>query len=132
MTYQEKIYILSGSVYDYDDYCDILLDYFDYDEPNDFDDGYGFDGPVEYGIGCGLQGPDGYGGEVNSFRTRFCDPFAGVVYASGPDGTGDGDQTPSSGPDSPGDSGKETGSHRTGFGDPFAGVVLRIWTGWHR
>ena len=35
MTYQEKIDILSGLVYDYDDYCDSCPDYFDYDEPND-------------------------------------------------------------------------------------------------
>ena len=32
MTYQKKIYILSGLVYDYE-YCDSRQDYFDYDEP---------------------------------------------------------------------------------------------------
>ena len=52
MTYQEKIDIIRGSVYDYDDYCDSCPDYFDYDEPNDFDDGYGFVGPVEYKMCC--------------------------------------------------------------------------------
>ena len=66
MTYQEKIDILSGSVYDYDDYCDSCPDYFDYDELNDFDDVYGFVGPVEYGMSCGLHGQDGSGEEDNS------------------------------------------------------------------
>ena len=62
MTYQEKIYILSGSVYNYDDYCDSCTDYFDNDEPNyfdeqgDFDDVYGFVALVEYGMSCGLHG----------------------------------------------------------------------------
>ena len=50
MTYQEKIEILSGTMYDYDDYCDNLPDYFDYDEPYDWEELHGFDGPVEYGM----------------------------------------------------------------------------------
>ena len=124
MTYQEKIGILSGSVYDYDDYCD--PDYFDYYKPNDFDDGYGFVGPVECRMCCGLHGLDGSGGsggEDNSYWTGFGDPIAGVVCASGPDGTGDGDRPPSSGPNSPGDPGEETDLHRTGFGDPVNALV---------
>ena len=35
-------------MYDYDDYCDNLPDYFDYDEPYDWEELHGFDGPVEY------------------------------------------------------------------------------------
>ena len=50
MTYQEKIEILSGTMYDYDDYCDKLPDYFYYDEPYDWEELHGFDGPVEYGM----------------------------------------------------------------------------------
>ena len=30
--------ILSGSLYDYDDYCDDIPEYFDYDKPDEFDD----------------------------------------------------------------------------------------------
>ena len=52
MTYQEKIEILSGTMYDYDDYCDSCPDYCDYDEPGDWDDDYGFVGLVE----CDMRG----------------------------------------------------------------------------
>ena len=83
MTYQEKIYIMSGSVYDYDDYCDSCPDYFDHDEPNDFDDVHGFVGPVENGMCCGLHGPDGSGGEDNSYRIGFGDPTATVGWGGG-------------------------------------------------
>ena len=94
MTYQEKIDILSGSVYDYDDYYDNCPDYFDNDDPGDFDDVYGFVEPVEYGMWDGLHGPDGPGGEDNSYQTGSGDPIAGVVSTSGPDGTGDGTDRP--------------------------------------
>ena len=36
MTYQEKIEVLNGTIYDYDAVCDNLPDYFDYDEPYDY------------------------------------------------------------------------------------------------
>ena len=47
MTYQEKIEALSGTIYDYDDVCDNLPDYFDYDDPYDCEELCGFDGSVE-------------------------------------------------------------------------------------
>ena len=49
MTFQERCDTLSGSVYNYDDYCDNSPDYFDYYEPGDFDgypDVYRFIGPM--------------------------------------------------------------------------------------
>ena len=82
MTYQEKIDILSGSVYDYDDYCDNCPIYFDYEYPGYFDDGHGFVEPVEYGMWDGIHGLDGPGGEDNSYRTGSGDPIAGVVCTS--------------------------------------------------
>ena len=107
MTYQEKIDILSGLMHDYDDYCDSRPDYFDYDEPSDFYVGYGFVGPVDDGMCYGPNGPEGTGDDnrlpsleqdspgypgdkTDLYRTGFGDPFAGIVFASGPDGNGDG------------------------------------------
>ena len=51
MMFQEKYTALSGSVYDYDDYCDDRPDYFDYDEPGDFD---------SYPNECGFIEPNEY------------------------------------------------------------------------
>ena len=45
MTYQQNIEALSGTMHDYDAVCDNLLDYFDYDDPNDCEELNGFDGP---------------------------------------------------------------------------------------
>ena len=38
ITYQEKIEALSGTMYDYDDVFDNIPDYFDYDEPDDWEE----------------------------------------------------------------------------------------------
>ena len=64
MTYQEKIEILSGTMYDHDDYCDNLPNYFDYDEPYDWEELHGFDGPVEYGMCSDPCKSDVSGGET--------------------------------------------------------------------
>ena len=69
MTCQEKIEILSGSVYDYDDYFDNCPDYFDYDDPGDFDDAYVFVEPVEYGKWDNFHGPSDPGKEDDWDRT---------------------------------------------------------------
>ena len=53
MTYQEKIEALSGTMYDYDDVCDNLPEYFDCNKPDDWEELSGFDGPVECGVCCG-------------------------------------------------------------------------------
>ena len=121
MTYQDKIDILSGSMYDCDDYCDSRPDYFDYDEQSDFEDEYGFVGPVEYGMCGGFQEPDG------DFHVRY--DFVGPVDVRmccgpyGPEGTGDDNRLPSLEQDSPGDPSEENDFHRTGCGDPFTGIV---------
>ena len=47
MTYQEKIEALSGTIYDYDEASDNRPDYFDYDDPYDYEELYGCDGLVE-------------------------------------------------------------------------------------
>ena len=44
--YQERIEAISGTIYDYDDVCDNRPDYFDFDDPYDYEL-YGCDGPVE-------------------------------------------------------------------------------------
>ena len=71
------------------------------------------------------MGQDGSGGEDNSYRTGFGDRIASVVCTSGPDGTGDGDRPPLSGPDSPGDPGEETDLNRTGFGEQIVGFIYK-------
>ena len=38
MTDQQKIEALSGTIYDYDDVCDNLPDYFDYNDPYDYEE----------------------------------------------------------------------------------------------
>ena len=84
MTFHKRCDVRSGSVYDYDDYCDNSLDYFDYDEPGDFDsypDVYRFIGPDEYELCYDLHGPDDCGAYCVSRRD------AGVM----PYGTGAGD-----------------------------------------
>ena len=103
MTYQEKIVILSGSVYDYDDYCDNCPGYFDYDDPGDFDDVYDFVEPVEYGMWDGFQGSSDPGRADDSDRTGFSGPITSAGCTSGPDGTCDCNRSPSLGTDGPGD-----------------------------
>ena len=62
MTFWDRCGARDGSVYDYDDYCDDSPDYFDYDEPGDFDccpDLYGLMGPDECELCHDLHRPDG-------------------------------------------------------------------------
>ena len=127
MTYQEKIDILSGSVND----CHNQPDYFDYDEPCDIDDICVYDGPAEFDRCCDLHEPDVSGGEDISYRARLDDQFACVASAPGPDGTGDGNQPPSSGAYRPGDPGRRpTLTRRNSV--TRSPILFLYWTGWHR
>ena len=71
MTFQERCDVLSGSVYDYDDYCDDSPDYFYYDEPGEFNacpDIYGFIGPDKYELYRCFHGLDDCGAYCVSRR----------------------------------------------------------------
>ena len=84
MTYQEKIEALSGTIYDYDDYCDSRPHYFDYDEP----ELYGFDSPAEGGMYYDYYESDASGNETILSQSLFGDRSAGVVSALEPEDTG--------------------------------------------
>ena len=129
-------------MYDYDDVCDNLPDYFDYDEPYDCEL-CGFNGLVECGrcydpcesdVSGGETILSGDGdrplspdsdppGETESHRTKFGtgfgDQFPYVTYVPEPEDIGIGDQMPSVRSDRPGDPDGETDSHRTEFGAGF-------------
>ena len=47
MIYQEKIEALSGTIYDYDDVIDNTPDYFDYDDPRDYEEWCDWNDPAD-------------------------------------------------------------------------------------
>ena len=106
-TYQEKIEALSGTIYDYDDVCDNRPDYFDYDDPYDYEE-YGCDGPVEGEMCYDPCRSDVAGGRTVFSRACAGDRSTGVMSAPKPTAAEVGDRPSSIGPDRTDDSTDKT------------------------